>query len=247
MKTIPAPIAQEYAMNWQKLRQEKITSAFEIFDEKEGEYQRITARKFGQISAEFIEKLGQIDLNNEKDGLSLNFGIDKNSETVHVFWEVKLGGESTFFAGEGDSFLTFMSQGYDPTKPHCGVSVNYKNEVTANWASLPYYAMNSIFFTEVADQNNKKAPISLFLNRPKRVKKFIIPQADLEVIKNEVTEEKNILVHYGVNYGEVARQLIPFVPVIQIYTPNLEGVSEEDDDDSTYLDFVETCPPVCPD
>ncbi|WP_420387577.1 hypothetical protein [Roseivirga sp.] len=249
MKIISEKEARLIQSNWQKLRQEHIISAFEVFDESQGEYNRITARDFGGISEEFmgaLEALGKTP----SDSLSLCLGIDTETEKAEVFWEFYIDGAKTYIGGDGDRFITFISPNYNPTQPRMGESVNYKNEVCANWANISYFEMNAIFFVMLQNPDEKIHGAEVFLKRPRRVLKFMIPQADIDVMKETCNTDKSLLVHYGVNYGDAARQMIPFVPLIQIYTPVVQGVggmADEDDPNSTYLDFVGTCPPICPD
>lgn len=246
MKTLSAKEAQALQLNWQLLRQEDIISSFEVFNKDEKEYDRITARDFGQITTEFIKTVQSIGKNSPSDGLALCLGVDGTTGKTEVVWEVTLGKEKSYFKGDDNNFTTYIGHDFRPTVPHLGESVNYKNEVCVNWANIPYFEMSMIFFIDLPPKSKEENGQELFLGRPKRILKFIIPQDDLAIIQQELATSKSILVHYGVNYGDAARQLVPFVPLIQIYTPNLKGVLQ-DDPDSTYLDFVDSCPPTCPD
>ena len=245
MKVISEKEATLIKTNWQRQRQEHIISSFEVFNEQEGEYDRITARDFGAITQEFMDSIQKLG-DSPSDGLSLVLGIDENTQHAEVFWEFRLGNEKTYIKGDGDRFLTYISSNYRPTQPRMGESVNYKNEVCCNWANISYFEMNAIFFVEMENNNFKSHGSELFLRRPRRELSITIPQDDIDVMKKVCSTEKSLLVHYGVNYGDAARQMVPFVPLIQVYTPLLQGTTDEDDPDSTYLDFVETCPPACP-
>lgn len=253
MKTITEQEAKQLERNWQRQRQEHIISSFEVFKEEHGEYVRITSRDFGNITQEFIDALHSVGKKSPKDSLALCLGIDNNAIHVdlqgkaQVFWEVVSGGEKQYFTGEGDRFDTFISPNPRPVKAHMGESVNYKNEVCSNWANISYFEMNAIFFVMLQSPDVKVNGQEMFLKRPRRVLKFLIPQEDIAIMQKACTGDKNLLVHYGVNYGDAARQMVPFLPLIQIYTPVLSGVSDEEDPDSTYLDFVDPCPPTCPD
>ena len=244
MKIITEEEARLIQSNWQKQRQEHIISSFEVFDESQGEYNRITARDFGVITPEFMEALNALG-NSPTDGLSLCIGIDENTHHAQLFWEFRLGGQKLHIAGDNDRFLTYVSSNPRPTHARLGESVNYKNEVCCNWANIPYFEMSTIFFIMLDTPDAKSHGTELFLKRPRRVLSFVIPQDDIAVMKKACSTEKSLLVHYGVNYGDAARQLVPFVPLIQIYTPLLQGVSDEEDPNSVYLDFVTPCPPNC--
>jgi len=247
MQIISEEEARIIQTNWQKQRQEHIISTFEVFNETSGEYDRITSRDFGQITSYFMDALNSIGKKSPKDGLSLCLGIDQNSGKTEVFWEFNLGEEKLYIKGDSDRFLTYITPNFRPTTPRLGESVNYKNEVCSNWANISYFEMNAIFFVLLEIPDVKVDGQELFLRRPRRILKFTIPQADIDIMKKTCSTEKNILVHYGVNYGDAARQMVPFIPLIQVYTPVLEGFSDEDDPDSTYLDFVNPCPPTCQD
>lgn len=253
MKIITEQEAKLIEKNWQRQRQEHIISSFEVFREKHGEYDRITSRDFGNITPEFVQALQSIGQNSPKDGLALCLGIDNDASEAEfqgkaqVFWEFTLGADKQYFAGDTDRFDTFISPNPRPLKPHMGESVNYKNEVCSNWANITYFEMNAIFFVMMQNPDVKVDGQEMFLKRPRRVLKFVIPQEDIAIMQKVCATDKNLLVHYGVNYGDAARQMVPFIPLIQVYTPVLEGISDEDDPDSTYLDFVLPCPPNCPD
>lgn len=186
---------------------------------------------------------------NGLDSLSLCLGLDKNDNMAQVFWELKVGGNTYYYAGEANMSQTFVAHTVNPTQPHLGVSVNYKNEVCTNWATLPYYQMNDIFFAVEQKPDVDVNGDELFLSRPVKVLKFIIPTGDIEILKATAAPGKAIKVHYGVNFGNSTRYIIDFVPVIQVYTAQdgSEALFEEDDPDSTYFDFVQPCPPNCPD
>lgn len=246
MKIISGEEARIIQSNWQKQRQEHIISSFEIFNEEEGEYNRITARDFGTINNDFLEQLSALG-ESPSDSLSLKLGIDANTQHTEVFWEFNVGGKQTYIKGDSNRFETFITPNSRPVEPILGESVNYKNEVCCNWANISYFEMNAIFFVMLQNKSKDVDGSELFLERPRRVLSFKIPNADIAVMKKVCSTDKSLLVHYGVNYGDAARQMVPFVPLIQVYTPVLTGVSDEDDPDSTYLDFVETCPPNCPD
>lgn len=246
MKTLSAKEAQALQLNWQELRQETIVSSFEVFNQEDREYDRITARDFGQITQDFMDAVNAIDTNSLGSGLSLCIGVDATTGKTEVIWEVNLNGEKSYFQGDQNLFVTYIGEDARPTVPHMGESVNYKNEVCSNWANMPYFEMSTIFFINLPPKEKMVNGQEQFLGRPRRVLKFVLPKSDIQIIQQELATSKSILVHYGVNYGDAARQLIPFVPLIQIYTPNVKGVLQ-DDPDSTYLDFVEPCPPNCPD
>ena len=241
MKRISKEAAQRLQVGWQQLRQESIISSFEVFSEDDGEFNRITARDFGQISKEFLDQLMSLDLESSSDGLCLCLGVE--DDKVQVIWEMRINGEKTYYQGDGDHCLTYSTPNTTPTIPSLGESDNYKNEVCANWAHIPYFEMNAIFFVNIQDKDKRS---DLFLGRPRRVLKFVIPVDDILVMREVCTAGKSLLVHYGVNYGDAARQMIPFVPLVQIYTPNKNGFLQ-DDPEATYLDFVGPCPPNCPD
>lgn len=244
MKIISESEARLIQTNWQKQRQEHIISSFEVFDEAQGEYNRITARDFGVITPEFMEALESLG-DTPTDGLSLCLGIDQDTQHAEMFWEFRLGKTKLHIKGDSNRFLTYVSSNPRPAEARLGESVNYKNEVCCNWANIPYFEMSAIFFVMLDIPDEKIHGSELFLKRPRRVLSFTIPQDDIAVMKKACNTEKSLLVHYGVNYGDAARQMVPFIPLIQIYTPILQGPTDEDDPNSVYLDFVMACPPVC--
>lgn len=246
MKIISEQEARLIQTNWQKQRQEHIISSFEVFDQDFGEYKRITARDFKHITPEFMEALDAIG-ENPADGLSLCLGIDEETKHTEMFWEFRIKGQKLYFKGEDNRYMTYISPNTRPTKPRLGESVNYKNEVCCNWANIPYFEMNAIFFVMLDAPNLKDHGGDLFLKIPCRILSFVIPEADIAIMKESCSTRKSLLVHYGVNYGDAARQMVPFVPLIQVYTPLLQGPTDEDDPNSVYLDFVQPCPPKCTD
>ena len=155
MKTITEQEARLIEGNWQRQRQEHIISSFEVFDENEGEYNRITARDFKNISSEFMDCLEAIGTESPSDGLSLCLGIDQDTNHAEVFWKFRLGNNKKYFKGESNRFLTYISTNVRPTEPRLGESVNYKNEVCCNWANISYFEMNAIFFVMLQNQNQK--------------------------------------------------------------------------------------------
>ena len=60
MKVISEKEATLIKTNWKRQRQEHIISSFEVFNEQEGEYDRITARDFGAITQEFMDSIKKI-------------------------------------------------------------------------------------------------------------------------------------------------------------------------------------------
>ena len=79
MKVISEKEATLIKTNWQRQRQEHIISSFEVFNEQEGEYDRITARDFGAITQEFMDSIQKLG-DSPSDGLSLMLGIDENTQ-----------------------------------------------------------------------------------------------------------------------------------------------------------------------
>ena len=238
--------ADDYQAGWQKLQWADIIASFEVFDEGKKQYNRITGIDFGSISKGFIKHLNDLNPDN-KDTLSICMGIDKNSNKTQLFWDFKINGENFYYEGDSNMLKTFVGHTKNPLKPHLGVSVDYKNEVCTNWASLPFYAMSDIFFViqDLPDEvvNGKE----LFRSTPVKVLKFIVTEQDIKILKEKVTKDKHLKIHYGANLGNGSRYIVDFIPVIQVYTPQMSAVFEEDDEDSTYADFVGACPPTCPD
>ncbi|MBO3698071.1 hypothetical protein [Roseivirga sp. E12] len=245
MKVLNETLASKSKSSWPKLRQEEVNNCFEIYDEQNEEYNRITGAYFGQVESSFLDA---IENWNSSSSLSFCMGIDKNTDLFSPFFELMDDSGVVHLGMEEQLTKTFISPNTSKYQPHLGVSVDYKNEVCTNWALIPYYLVSRIFFQTISmDGSGHGISISgeeQLLKRPKRVKKFIIQTEDIDAMKSVLQPQSTIKVHFGVNYGHSANQQIAFTPVIEI--SNNTGLALDDEGD-TFLDFVGACPPACPD
>lgn len=148
---------------------------------------------------------------------------------------------------------------------HKGVSVNYRNELCLNWGAMPYDKVGGLFYAPVqyGDLSLERQEEYLLLGGPRRVREFVIPGTDLEALYKLIKKDSvtYLIVHFGVSNLSNGQLGVPFNPIIEVvYTqeklPSVaEGdcldayvqLSEDDNSESTDLDFVGACPPWCPD
>ena len=236
----------QFQDDWKQIRPEDITRAFECFSGSTGEYERVTGVSFGTVTEEFVNAIKGIDLKVPGQSLCLCFGIE--NEVIQMFFQVN--GQGAYMPDKC-LFETIISHRKDLTEPFYGVSVDYKNEVCTNWAMIPYYSMNNVFFQtlNIQDPTTRGANSrEEFLVRPGRVQLFLVQESDLVVMQKLLQPGMGLAVHFGVNYGHSVRQQIAFTPVIEIRpSGSVDTALGDDDEDPTYLDFVDPCPPNCPD
>ncbi|WP_422003631.1 hypothetical protein [Roseivirga pacifica] len=252
MQLIAIDTAKEQMLNWQKLQQAAIPSMMEVFVEnpidKMGEYNRITYLDFGTANKEIAEKIRQVDTS-KGDSMNLCLGIKRLDEfdcdAFTLFFEVTLGGEEFYFEAEKYGFDTIISPIDGRFKPHVGVSVEYKNEVCADWATAPFFELNEAFYstTDMKTQGNGGVEYHV---KPRRVRKFILPEDDISAIKGVIESNSHLHVHFGINYSHVVRNMAGFTPVLEVKNIAQGKIGYADgEEDDTYLDFVVPCPPEC--
>ncbi len=247
MKKINDKLADSLQSGWSRLPQEKVNNCFEKYDQVKEEYNRITGVDFGPVNprpgseSNFYKGIKNWG---PDSNLSFNMGVDFN-EHFNPYFEMK-GKYACTVGIKKHLTQTFISAHRTRHGGHIGVSVDYKNEVCSNWALIPYYMVSRIFFQTISldggGQGIKVDERTRLLQRPKRVRKFIIQEEDIQAMRAVIQEKSHIKVHFGVNYGHSANKQIAFTPVIEISnSPELTL----DDDGGTYLDFVHACPPTC--
>lgn len=234
--------ATSLKQNWQELRPEKIVTAFETYNSKQGHYDRVTGIDFGTVKDEFTQQIKTLNVEG-LDSACLYLGVDETTGLIKIFFEVSVEGELFFYAGERLEFLTYLTPNDPRYKPYVGVPVTYKNEVCSNWAYIEYYEIGPSFYSRV---QTVSGVLGVLVEHPKRAHKFIIPPDDINVMKHKLESGCSMKLYFGINAGHSTRQLVGFTPVIEIAPPVTNKVKGEgDDDDPTYLDFVHACPPNC--
>lgn len=252
--------------NWLECLPNNIANCFEQVDNRTYEPQRITAIVY-QLSDDFLEAVKALTSFNETTSLSLVMAIDPITNLISPYFEFKSPvHEVPIRLFEHNNLNKTV---YSPSKgsalEHRGVSVNYRNELCLNWGALPYWKMSDAFYAPVqyGDLSSKGKETYLYLEGPQRVKRFVIPGTDLEAIHQVITGDKitHLIVHFGISNLSNGQLGVPFNPIIEVVaTPRnirsaAEGdclddykkIVEDDDSESTDLDFVGVCPPLCPD
>lgn len=236
---------------WLQRLPSQLSNCFELPDSNL-EPRRITGLTYQQNEV-FVQTIRD----NDPDNLNLCLYMAINNEGyIWPYFELKVNrNPMCWLFPSPNPYIT--STHFSSTKGtyegYLGVSANYKNEVCINWALLPYYKVESVFFTKSKFDVLSRTPQLICQNR---VRKFIIPGADMKAMqrvfssKNQV---RSISVHFGMSKSKIAMNEIPFDPIIEIkmagFDQGQNQLVEDGDDpgDSTFLDFVHACPPTCPD
>lgn len=253
MRLIEIDTAKEQMLSWQKLKQADIPSMMEVFVEdpieKMGDYNRITYLDFGTANEEIASKIRQVDTA-KGDSMNLCLGVkrleDFDCNAFTMFFEVTLDKQEYYFEAEQYGFDTVISPIDARFKPHVGVSVEYKNEVCMGWATAPFFELNEAFYSTSDMETQGNGGVEYHV-KPRRVRKFILPEGDINAMKGVIEGNSQLHVHFGINYGHALANMVGFTPVLEVknIAQGKEGFADGENDD-TYLDFVDACPPKCP-
>lgn len=249
---------------WLKMLPNNLANSFEVRDDETFELNRMTGLVY-KPSLEFVERVNNLLGHKKEATLCWVMALD-DTHRFRPYFELSIDDGSENIRLVAKDVLTRVV--YQPTfafaHEHQGVTPNYRNEICLNWGALPYANFADIFYAPVQygnlSQIGKKHTV--LLEGPKRLRKCVIPFSDFAVLTQEVILNPNahIIVHLGVSNLSSGQFGVPFNPIIEVMSSSKEPIAntasdfndsyldmkDDEETQSTDLDFVFYCPPNCP-